>query len=53
MTAKAKGTRLPKHPGAGGLGPFSPGYPQDVTFGKGLVNFWGRTREFVALDGVG
>lgn len=52
MTAKAKATRLPKHPCAGAFGPFNPGYPQDVTFGKGLVNFWGRTREFVALGGV-
>lgn len=45
--------RLPKHPGAGGFGPFSPGYPQDVTFGEGLVSFWGRTSEFVALGGAG
>lgn len=39
-TARAIVIGLPKHPGAGGFGPFNPRYPQDVTFGEGLVSLW-------------
>ena len=53
MTARATAIGLPEHPGAGGFGPFNPGYPQDMTFGERLVSFGERTSKFVALGGAG
>lgn len=45
-TARAIAVGLLKHPGAGGFGPFNPGYPPGC-------DFWGTTGEFVALGGAG